>query len=258
MANIIQNESRKIALTADQLNALKKTYNDNMTKQTEMTSQTTGLTNNAAVEQIVNNNANSMPQTDVLVSDAPINTPVAPVQPGNMFESVPIVDNPVASNPVGNVGTPSVGEQKIEEQAVSVAPSIQQVDNVASDNKDLAELTKKIIDEYYDLQLHVQEYGVKLEETLEKMKKLMSENNLTKQVTNTTNTVTQQVVEPTPTVDVTTQVAPIAGTNVFKAPKTEPVAPVTPEQPLVSPYSENINIFDQMPQTPSNGGQLKM
>lgn len=255
MANIIQNESRKIALTADQLNALKKAYNENITKQTEMTTQASGLTNDAVVQQIVNNNTNSMPQTDVLISDTPVNT-VAPTQPVNMFESVPIVDNPVASNPVGNVGTPNVSEPKIEEQAVSVVPGIQQADNVASDNKDLAELTKKIIDEYYDLQLHVQEYGVKLEETLEKMKKLMNENNLTKQVTNTTNTATQQVVEP-PTVGVASQVAS-AGTNVFDAPKTEPVAAITPEQPLASPYSENINIFDQMPQTPSNGGQIKM
>lgn len=240
MANIIQNESRKIALTADQLNSLKKAYSESMTKQDKMTTQASGVTNDAVVQQIVNNSTNSMPQTDVLIPDAPVNT-VAPTQPVNMFESVPIVDNLV-----GNAGTSNTSEPKIEEQVVSAVPGEQQTDNVISDNKDLADLTKKIIDEYYDLQLHVQEYGVKLEETLEKMKKLMNENNLTK-----------QVVQPTPTVAVASQAAP-AGTNVFDAPKTEPVATITPKQPLASPYSENINIFDQIPQTPSNGGQLKI
>ena len=240
MANIIQNESRKIALTADQLNSLKKAYSESMTKQTKMTTQASGLTNDAVVQQIVNNSTNSMPQTDVLIPDAPVNT-VAPTQPVNMFESVPIVDNLV-----GNAGTSNTSEPKIEEQVVSAVPGKQQTDNGISDNKDLADLTKKIIDEYYDLQLHVQEYGVKLEETLEKMKKLMNENNLTK-----------QVVQPTPTVAVASQATP-AGTNVFDAPKTEPVATITPKQPLASPYSENINIFDQIPQTPSNGGQLKI
>lgn len=240
MANIIQNESRKIALTADQLNSLKKAYSESMTKQTKMTTQASGVTNDAVVQQIVNNSTNSMPQTDVLIPDAPVNT-VAPTQPVNMFESVPIVDSLV-----GNAGTSNTSEPKIEEQVVSAVPGEQQTDNVISDNKDLADLTKKIIDEYYDLQLHVQEYGVKLEETLEKMKKLMNENNLTK-----------QVVQPTPTVAVASQAAP-AGTNVFDAPKTEPVATITPKQPLASPYSENINIFDQIPQTPSNGGQLKI
>lgn len=240
MANIIQNESRKIALTADQLNSLKKAYSESMTKQTKMTTQASGVTNDAVVQQIVNNSTNSMPQTDVLIPDAPVNT-VAPTQPVNMFESVPIVDNLV-----GNAGTSNTSEPKIEEQVVSAVPGEQQTDNVISDNKDLADLTKKIIDEYYDLQLHVQEYGVKLEEALEKMKKLMNENNLTK-----------QVVQPTPTVAVASQAAP-AGTNVFDAPKTEPVATITPKQPLASPYSENINIFDQIPQTPSNGGQLKI
>ena len=240
MANIIQNESRKIALTADQLNSLKKAYSESMTKQTKMTTQASGLTNDAVVQQIVNNSTNSMPQTDVLIPDAPVNT-VAPTQPVNMFESVPIVDNLA-----GNAGTSNTSEPKIEEQVVSAVPGEQQTDNVISDNKDLADLTKKIIDEYYDLQLHVQEYGVKLEEALEKMKKLMNENNLTK-----------QVVQPTPTVAVASQAAP-AGTNVFDAPKTEPVATITPKQPLASPYSENINIFDQIPQTPSNGGQLKI
>lgn len=251
MANIIQNESRKIALTADQLNSLKKAYSESMTKQTKMTTQASGLTNDAVVQQIVNNSTNSMPQTDVLIPDAPVNT-VAPTQPVNMFESVPIVDNLA-----GNAGTSTPSEPKIEEQVVSAVPGKQQTDDGISDNNDLADLTKKIIDEYYDLQLHVQEYGVKLEETLEKMKKLMNENNLTKQVTNTANTVTQQVVQPTSTVAVASQAAS-AGTNVFDAPKTEPVATITPKQPLASPYSENINIFDQIPQTPSNGGQLKI
>lgn len=240
MANIIQNESRKIALTADQLNSLKKAYSESMTKQTKMTTQASGLTNDAVVQQIVNNSTNSMPQTDVLIPDAPVNT-VAPTQPVNMFESVPIVDNLA-----GNAGTSTPSEPKIEEQVVSAVPGKQQTDDGISDNNDLADLTKKIIDEYYDLQLHVQEYGVKLEETLEKMKKLMNENNLT-----------QQVVQPTSTVAVASQAAS-AGTNVFDAPKTEPVATITPKQPLASPYSENINIFDQIPQTPSNGGQLKI
>ena len=240
MANIIQNESRKIALTADQLNSLKKAYSESMTKQTKMTTQASGVTNDAVVQQIVNNSTNSMPQTDVLIPDAPVNT-VAPTQPVNMFESVPIVDNLA-----GNAGTSTPSEPKIEEQVVSAVPGKQQTDDGISDNNDLADLTKKIIDEYYDLQLHVQEYGVKLEETLEKMKKLMNENNLTK-----------QVVQPTPTVAVASQAAS-AGTNVFDAPKTEPVATITPKQPLASPYSENINIFDQIPQTPSNGGQLKI
>lgn len=245
MANIIQNESRKIALTADQLSELKKVYIENMTKQKESVSQTERLTNNVAVEQIVNNNANSVPQADIFISDAPVNTQVTQLQPRNVSETVPIVDNPAISNPT------VTSTQKLEEQAATEVSGIQQSNNPVNDNKELAELTKQIIDEYYDLQLHVQEYGVKLEETLEKMK------NITKQAINIPNTTELQSIQTTPVASVTPQV-PISGTNVFDAPKTEPVASVVPEQTLASPYSENINIFDQMPQTPSNGGQIKM
>lgn len=222
MAITIQNESKKIALTAVQLSSLSAAYKDFMAKQTVNVAPVNVGTNVDAVEQIVNTNTPTL-QEDVLITDAPV-VNQAPVQSEsvNMFDTV----------------QDAMQESKNDVTVVAI---------------DMEELKKQLLDEYYDLQVHVQEYGVKLEETLEKMNKL------------TNNKVTEKQEE--------VSVAP-AASHVVSAPVTQSVAAPTVEkvasanQPVnhveqtfpenVNIFDQGVNIFDQAPQTPSNGGQIKM
>lgn len=255
MAITIQNESKKIALTAAQLSSLSAAYKDFMAKQTVNVAPVNGGTNVDAVEQIVNTSTPTS-QEDVLITDAPV-VNQAPVQSEsvNMFDTIPVVNDPVVKPEEPKVEQTIVAPPVTEEVRIdTVQDAMQEAKNdVTVVAIDMEGLKKQLLDEYYDLQVHVQEYGVKLEETLEKMNKL-TEN---------------KVVEKQEEVSVAPKVENVVSTPVTQnvaAPTGEAVTPANqsvgnveqtfPEN--VNIFDQGVNIFDQVPQTPSNGGQLKM
>lgn len=250
MAITIQNESKKIALTAVQLSSLGAAYKDFMAKQSVNVAPINGGTNVDAVEQIVNTNTPSL-QEDILITDAPV-VNQAPIigENVNMFDTVPIVNDP----------TIKPEEPKVEQTAVAQAVAEKaKIDNVHETMKDVKNdvtvvavdfdgLKKQLLDEYYDLQVHVQEYGIKLEEILEKMNKLTANKNADKKEE-------VSVVPPAPAS------TPVVQNNVTS--NSGATASVNqPENNVKQTFPENVNIFDQgvniFDQTPSNGGQLKM
>lgn len=236
MAITIQNESKKIALTAVQLSSLSAAYKDFMAKQTVNVAPVNVGTNVDAVEQIVNTSTPA-PQDDVLITDAPVAN-----------DSVVKTEEPKVEQTI--VAPPVTEEVRIDTVQDAMQESKNDVTVVAID---MEKLKKQLLDEYYDLQVHVQEYGVKLEETLEKMNKL------------TNNKVTEKQEE--------VSVAP-AASHVVSAPVTQSVAAPAVEivasanqsvnhveqtfPENVNIFDQGVNIFDQAPQTPSNGGQIKM
>lgn len=252
MAITIQNESKKIALTAEQLSSISAAYKDFMAKQTTNVAPVNNGTNVDAVEQIVNTSVPA-PQGDVLITNAPA-TNQAPSESVNVFETVPLANDSVLNQ-----------ESPKTEQVVVTQPIKEEVkndviqestNNITVVGVDMEGLKKQLLDEYYDLQVHVQEYGIKLEEILEKMNKLteakteakeeevsaippapastsVNQNNVTAPAEVVINSVQQGVHQPTNNASQT-----------------------IPEN--VNIFDQGINIFDQAPQTPSIGGQLKV
>lgn len=255
MAITIQNESKKIALTAAQLSSLSAAYKDFMAKQTVNVAPVNVGTNVDAVEQIVNTNTPTL-QEDVLITDAPV-VNQAPVQSesANMFDTVPVV-NDSAVKPEGLeasqtiVAPPVTEEVRIDTVQDAMQESKNDVTVVAID---MEELKKQLLDEYYDLQVHVQEYGVKLEETLEKMNKLTDNKVIEKQEEVSVAPASSYVVSAPVTQSVA---SPTVETVASANQSVNHVEQTFPEN--VNIFDQGVNIFDQAPQTPSNGGQIKM
>lgn len=208
---IIQNEPKKIAVTEAQINALRNAYKPQMVQANEVVG--TPETN----ENIINNIVNT-PAPEV----------VAPVQEEPKVEE--------AAQPV----TPVVPTEPIVE-----APKAEQ-STVAIDNDKF----QKLLDDFYDLQLHVQQFGVELEEILEIIKKDEIKQDVAKEE------VTQTIAQSTPV------------TPTVEAPKVEqPVVQETAPQVQSTPVEQNVfntsfnpnseftgNIFDMPPQTNTESG----
>ena len=187
---VIQNESKKIAVTAAQKESLKEAYQMFLIQNGVKVSETTPVTNETIVNDILSTPV-SVPEQDVLITDAPKEeAPV--VDTTNIFEQNIVVEEPKSEV------TPVV-ETKVEEPVVSVistepAPvSLEQPTTSTLDN----DYIKKLLDDFYELQVHVQEFSVELEEILEKLKKNL--NAETKETTPMTETpvAEQPAVEPT-------------------------------------------------------------
>lgn len=263
MAIIIQNESRKIALTADQSSSLSASYKDFLAKQTANVAPVNNGTNVDAVEQIVNASAPATPQGDVLITDAPVaNQAPTPSESVNIFDTAPIANDPVVKPEEPKVEQTIVAPPVTEEvktDNIQVQDEVQETkNNVPLNSDNIDGLKKQLLDECYDLQLHVQEYSVKLEEILEAFLKEINKLTENKVVEK------QEEVSVAPTVENVVS-APVTQNNI-SAPTEVAVNP-TP-QPAnkaiqtipenVNIFDQGVNIFDQVPQTPSNGGQIKM
>ena len=255
MAITIQNESKKIALTAAQLSSISAAYKDFMAKQTVNVAPVNGGTNVDAVEQIVNTSTPTL-QEDVLITDAPV-VNQAPVQSEsvNMFDTVPVVNDPVVKPEEPKVEQTIVAPPVTEEVRIdTVQDAMQESKNdVTVVAIDMEGLKKQLLDEYYDLQVHVQEYGVKLEETLEKMNKLTENKAIEKQEEVSVAPKVENVVSAPVTQSVA---APAVETVASANQSVNHVEQKFPEN--VNIFDQGVNIFDQAPQTPSNGGQIKM
>lgn len=252
MAITIQNESKKIALTAEQLSSISAAYKDFMAKQTTNAAPVNNGTNVDAVEQIVNTSVPA-PQGDVLITNAPA-TNQAPSESVNVFETVPLANDSVL-NQEPPTTEQTVVTQPIKEEVKSDVIH-ESTNNITVVGVDMEGLKKQLLDEYYDLQVHVQEYGIKLEEILEKMNKL----------TETKTDVKKEEVSAIPPAPAST---PVNQNNVTTPAEvvinsvqqgvhqpTNNASQTIPEN--VNIFDQGVNIFDQAPQTPSNGGQLKV
>ena len=224
---IIQNEPKKIAVTEAQINALKKAYKPQMVQANEVVS--TSETNENIINNIVNTPAPEVvnaPGTDALITDAP--EVVAPIQEEPKVEEV--------AQPV----TPVIPTEPIVEAPKAEQPT------VAIDNDKF----QKLLDDFYDLQLHVQQFGVELEEILEIIKKNKIKPEVAKEK------VTQTIAPSTPV------------TPTVEAPKVEqPVVQEQAPQVQSTPVEQNVfntsfnpnseftgNIFDMPPQTNAESG----
>ena len=224
---IIQNEPKKIAVTEAQINALKKAYKPQMVQANEVVG--TSETNENIINNIVNTPAPEVvnaPSADALITDAP--EVVAPIQEEPKVEEV--------AQPV----TPVIPTEPIVE-----APKAEQPP-VAIDNDKF----QKLLDDFYDLQLHVQQFGVELEEILEIIKKNEIKPEVAKEE------VTQTIAPSTPV------------TPTVEAPKVEqPVVQEQTPQVQSTPVEQNVfntsfnpnseftgNIFDMPPQTNTESG----
>ena len=224
---IIQNEPKKIAVTEAQINALKKAYKPQMVQANEVVG--TSETNENIINNIVNTPAPEVvnaPSADALITDAP--EVVAPIQEEPKVEEV--------AQPV----TPVIPTEPIVE-----APKAEQPP-VAIDNDKF----QKLLDDFYDLQLHVQQFGVELEEILEIIKKNEIKQDVAKEE------VTQTIAQSTPV------------TPTVEAPKVEqPVVQEPAPQVQGTPVEQNVfntsfnpnseftgNIFDMPPQTNTESG----
>ena len=220
---IIQNEPKKIAVTEAQINALKKAYKPQMVQANEVVG--TSETNENIINNIVNTPAPEVvnaPSADALITDAP--EVVAPIQEEPKVEPV----------------TPVIPTEPIVE-----APKAEQPP-VAIDNDKF----QKLLDDFYDLQLHVQQFGVELEEILEIIKKNEIKPEVAKEE------VTQTIAPSTPV------------TPTVEAPKVEqPVVQEQTPQVQSTPVEQNVfntsfnpnseftgNIFDMPPQTNTESG----
>lgn len=225
---IIQNEPKKIAVTEAQISALRNAYKPQMVQANEVVG--TPETNENIINNIVNTPAPEVvntPGADTLVKDAP-KEEQAPVQEEPKIEEV--------SQPV----TPVVPTEPIVE-----APKAEQPP-VAIDNDKF----QKLLDDFYDLQLHVQQFGVELEEILEIIKKDEIKQDVAKEE------VTQTIAQSTPV------------TPTVEAPKVEqPVVQEPAPQVQSTPIEQNVfntsfnpnseftgNIFDMPPQTNTESG----
>lgn len=220
---IIQNEPKKIAVTEAQMSALRNAYKPQMVQANEVVG--TPETNENIINNIVNTPAPEVvnaPGADTLVKDAP-KEEQAPVQEEPKVEE--------ATQPV----TPVVPTEPIIEAPKAEQPT------VAIDNDKF----QKLLDDFYDLQLHVQQFGVELEEILEIIKKNEIKQDVAKEE------VTQTIAQSTP---VTPNVeAPKVEQPVVQEPA--PQVQSTPVEQSVfntsfNPNSEFTgNIFDMPPQT---------
>ena len=197
---IIQNEPKKIAVTEAQINALKKAYKPQMVQANEVVG--TSETNENIINNIVNTPAPEVvnaPSADALITDAP--EVVAPIQEEPKVEEV--------AQPV----TPVIPTEPIVE-----APKAEQPP-VAIDNDKF----QKLLDDFYDLQLHVQQFGVELEEILEIIKKNEIKQDVAKEE------VTQTIAQSTPV------------TPTVEAPKVEqPVVQEPAPQVQSTPVEQNV------------------
>ena len=224
---IIQNEPKKIAVTEAQINALKKAYKPQMVQANEVVG--TSETNENIINNIVNTPAPEVvnaPSADALITDAP--EVVAPIQEEPKVEEV--------AQPV----TPVIPTEPIVEAPKAEQPT------VAIDNDKF----QKLLDDFYDLQLHVQQFGVELEEILEIIKKNEIKQDVAKEE------VTQTIAQSTPV------------TPTVEAPKVEqPVVQEPAPQVQSTPVEQNVfntsfnpnseftgNIFDMPTQTNTESG----
>lgn len=237
---IIQNESKKIAVTEAQINALKNAYKPQVVQAKETVS--VPETNENIINNIVNEPTPEVvntPSADALITDAP-KIETAPVESTNIFEQSLVTDDPsiTAKQSEPEKVAPVKEEPKAEIKPIDNKPENHDVVKTADINE-LKELSQKMLDAYYDLQLHVQEVGVKLEEMLEKIQKQEYKQEIVKEdiIQNATPVVEQQVVqEPAPQVQ-NNQVEQNVFNNDFN-PNTEFTG----------------NIFDMPPQTNSESG----
>lgn len=250
---IIQNEPKKIAVTEAQMSALRNAYKPQMVQANEVVG--TPATNENIINNIVNTPAPedvNTPGPDELVTDVPKEEQAPVGNNTNIFEQN-VNDDPSISNvkkePV--VVAPVQEEPKVEEVSQPVTPVVPtepiveapkaEQSTVAIDNDKF----QKLLDDFYDLQLHVQQFGVELEEILEIIKKNEIKQDVAKEE------VTQTIAQSTP---VTPNVeAPKVEQPVFQEPA--PQVQSTPVEQSVfntsfNPNSEFTgNIFDMPPQT---------
>lgn len=256
---IIQNEPKKIAVTEAQMSALRNAYKPQMVQANEVVG--TPETNENIINNIVNTPAPEVvntPGPDALVTDAP-KEEQAPVENNtNIFEQNVIVDDPSISNvkkePV--VVAPVQEEPKVEEVSQPVTPVVPtepiveapkaEQPTVAIDNDKF----QKLLDDFYDLQLHVQQFGVELEEILEIIKKNEIKQDVAKEE------VTQTIAQSTP-------VTPNVEASKVEQPVVQEPAPQVQSTPVeqnafntsFNPNSEFTgNIFDMPPQTNTESG----
>ena len=255
---IIQNEPKKIAVTEAQMSALRNAYKSQMVQANEVVG--TPATNENIINNIVNTPAPedvNAPEADTLVTDVPKEEQAPVGNNTNIFEQN-VNDDPSISNvkkePV--VVAPVQEEPKVEEAAQPVTPVVPtepiveapkaEQPTVAIDNDKF----QKLLDDFYDLQLHVQQFGVELEEILEIIKKNEIKQDVAKEE------VTQTIAQSTP---VTPNVeAPKVEQPVVQEPA--PQVQSTPVEQSVfntsfNPNSEFTgNIFDMPPQTNTESG----
>ena len=224
---IIQNEPKKIAVTEAQISALRNAYKPQMVQANEVVG--TPETNENIINNIVNTPAPEVvnaPGTDALITDAP--EVVAPIQEEPKVEEV--------AQPV----TPVIPTEPIVEAPKAEQPT------VAIDNDKF----QKLLDDFYDLQLHVQQFGVELEEILEIIKKNKIKPEVAKEK------VTQTIVPSTP-------VTPTVEAPIVEQPVVQEQAPQVQSTPVeqnvfntsFNPNSEFTgNIFDMPPQTNAESG----
>lgn len=250
---IIQNEPKKIAVTEAQMSALRNAYKPQMVQANEVVG--TPATNENIINNIVNTPAPedvNTPGPDELVTDVPKEEQAPVGNNTNIFEQN-VNDDPSISNvkkePV--VVAPVQEEPKVEEAAQPVTPVVPtepiveapkaEQPTVAIDNDKF----QKLLDDFYDLQLHVQQFGVELEEILEIIKKNEIKQDVAKE--EVTQTIAQST-SVTPNVE-----APKVEQPVFQEPA--PQVQSTPVEQSVfntsfNPNSEFTgNIFDMPPQT---------
>lgn len=255
---IIQNEPKKIAVTEAQMSALRNAYKSQMVQANEVVG--TPETNESIINNIVNTPAPEVvnaPGADELVTDVPKEEQAPVGNNTNIFEQN-VNDDPSISNvkkePV--VVAPVQEEPKVEEVSQPVTPVVPtepiveapkaEQPTVAIDNDKF----QKLLDDFYDLQLHVQQFGVELEEILEIIKKNEIKQDVAKE--EVTQTIAQST-SVTPNVE-----APKVEQPVFQEPA--PQVQSTPVEQSVfntsfNPNSEFTgNIFDMPPQTNTESG----
>ena len=240
---IIQNEPKKIAVTEAQINALRNAYKPQMVQANEVVG--TPETNENIINNIVNTPAPEVvnaPGTDALITDAPevVNAPGTDA----LITDAPEVVAPIQEEPkveeVAQPVTPVIPTEPIVEAPKAEQPT------VAIDNDKF----QKLLDDFYDLQLHVQQFGVELEEILEIIKKNKIKPEVAKEK------VTQTIVPSTP-------VTPTVEAPIVEQPVVQEQAPQVQSTPVeqnvfntsFNPNSEFTgNIFDMPPQTNAESG----
>lgn len=242
---IIQNESKKIAVTEAQINALKNAYKPQVVQAKETVS--VPETNENIINNIVNEPTSEVvntPSADALITDAPKIEP-APVESTNIFEQSIVTDDPSITTKQSepeNVA-PVKEEPKAEIKPIDNKPENHDVVKTADINE-LKELSQKMLDAYYDLQLHVQEVGVKLEEMLEKIQKQEYKQEIVKEDT---------IQNATPVVE-----TPVVEQQVVQEPAPQVQNNQVEQNVFNNDFNPNTeftgNIFDMPPQTNSESG----
>ena len=273
---IIQNEPKKIAVTEAQISALRNAYKPQMVQANEVVG--TPETNENIINNIVNTSAPEVvntPGPDALVTDAP-KEEQAPVENNtNIFEQNVIVDDPSISNvkTEPEVVAPVQEKPKVEEVSQPVTPVIPAEPTVEAPKAEQPPVAidndkfQKLLDDFYDLQLHVQQFGVELEEPLEEVAKDIQDQRDKEEILEIIkkNEIKQDVAkeEVTQTIAQSTPVTPTV-----EAPKVEqPVVQEPAPQVQSTPVEQNVfntsfnpnseftgNIFDMPPQTNTESG----